>query len=153
MDPFDASCIDEFGLAIGKGPERGHLAVWCFAVAVSFFIYRPSFIDAARVNNFLNLAGFVMEFALPACLLLYVAIIRKVRGRSDHEMGQKLSAAVMGCTILLALTGCSYDKTNLEDATVPLALGLDVIDERLRYYISAPVFSKDIKKKAVKGKE
>lgn len=65
---------------LGKGPERGHLAVWCFAVAVSFFIYRPSFIDAARVNNFLNLAGFVMEFALPACLLLYVAIIRKVRG-------------------------------------------------------------------------
>lgn len=64
---------------------------------------------------------------------------------------KKLSAAVMGCTILLALTGCSYDKTNLEDATVPLALGLDVIDERLRYYISAPVFSKDIKKKSREG--
>lgn len=64
---------------------------------------------------------------------------------------KKLSAAAMGCTILLALTGCSYDKTNLEDATVPLALGLDVIDERLRYYISAPVFSKDIKKKSREG--
>lgn len=65
---------------LGKDKERGHLAVWCFAVAVSFFIYRPSFIDAARVNSFLNLTGFVMEFALPVCLLLYVAIIKKVRG-------------------------------------------------------------------------
>ncbi|MGG4103559.1 endospore germination permease [Paenibacillus lautus] len=65
---------------LGKDRERGHLALWCFAIVVSFFIYRPSFIDAARVNNVLNLTGFVMEFALPVCLLLYVAIIKKVRG-------------------------------------------------------------------------
>ncbi|MGG3281037.1 GerAB/ArcD/ProY family transporter [Paenibacillus solani] len=65
---------------LGRGGERGSLVVWCFAVAVSFFIYKPSFIDAARVNNFLSLTGFVMEFALPVCLLLYMAIAKKVRG-------------------------------------------------------------------------
>lgn len=61
------------------------------------------------------------------------------------------SAAVMGCMLLLALIGCSNDKTNLEDATVPLALGLDVKDGKLRYYLSAPVFSRDIKKKSREG--
>ncbi|MFE0555655.1 Ger(x)C family spore germination protein [Paenibacillus sp. NPDC058910] len=60
-------------------------------------------------------------------------------------------AAVLGCTLLLALIGCGNDKTNLEDATVPLALGLDVIDERLHYYISAPVFTRDIQKKSRGG--
>jgi len=59
--------------------------------------------------------------------------------------------AVMSIALLLALFGCSNDKTDLEDATVPLALGLDVIDEKLRYYISAPVFSKDISKKSREG--
>lgn len=63
----------------------------------------------------------------------------------------KFSAIVMCCTLLLALIGCGSDKTNLEDATVPLALGLDVIDGKLRYYMSAPVFSKDIQKKSREG--
>lgn len=65
---------------LGKSRERGHLVVWCLAIAVGFFIYRPSFMDAARVNNILNLFGFMMEFALPVCLLLYVAISKRVRG-------------------------------------------------------------------------
>jgi len=59
--------------------------------------------------------------------------------------------AVMSFALFLALLGCSSDKKDLEDATVPLALGLDVRDEKLRYYISAPVFSKDIKKKSREG--
>lgn len=58
---------------------------------------------------------------------------------------------VISIALLLALLGCSTDKTDLEDATVPLALGLDVKDDKLRYYISAPVFSKDIRKKSREG--
>ncbi|MCG7381866.1 Ger(x)C family spore germination protein [Paenibacillus sp. ACRRY] len=49
---------------------------------------------------------------------------------------------------MCSITGCGSGKTNLEDATVPLALGLDVEDQKLHYYVSAPVFSKDIQKKS-----
>lgn len=52
------------------------------------------------------------------------------------------------CCLCFVLTGCGSDRLNLEDASVPLAIGLDVEDEKLHYYISAPVFSKDIKKKS-----
>ncbi|MFK0521844.1 Ger(x)C family spore germination protein [Paenibacillus illinoisensis] len=55
------------------------------------------------------------------------------------------------CALLVVLAGCANDKTNLEDATIPLALGLDVKDKKLHYYISAPVFSKDIQKKSREG--
>ncbi|KOP68318.1 spore gernimation protein GerC [Bacillus sp. FJAT-18019] len=64
---------------------------------------------------------------------------------------KKFSAVAMSCTLLLALISCSSDKNNLEDATVPLSLGLDVIDGKLHYYLSAPVFSKDIEKKSREG--
>ncbi|MFS0869008.1 Ger(x)C family spore germination protein [Paenibacillus xylanilyticus] len=57
----------------------------------------------------------------------------------------------VSCILLAALAGCANDKTNLEDATVPLALGLDVKDKKLHYFISAPVFSKDIQKKTREG--
>lgn len=67
------------------------------------------------------------------------------------KWGVKFMISSLFCIVLAALTGCSNDKTNLEDATVPLALGLDVIDKKLHYYISAPVFSKDIQKKSREG--
>ena len=57
----------------------------------------------------------------------------------------------VSCILLAALAGCASDKTNLEDATVPLALGLDIKDKKLHYYVSAPVFSKDIQKKSREG--
>lgn len=63
----------------------------------------------------------------------------------------KFIISVVSCILLVALAGCASDKTNLEDATVPLALGLDVKDKKLHYYISAPVFSKDIQKKSREG--
>ncbi|WKL02185.1 hypothetical protein Q0F98_38945 [Paenibacillus amylolyticus] len=63
----------------------------------------------------------------------------------------KFIISVVSCILLVAPAGCASDKTNLEDATVPLALGLDVKDKKLHYYISAPVFSKDIQKKSREG--
>ncbi|NUU78842.1 GerAB/ArcD/ProY family transporter [Paenibacillus xylanilyticus] len=68
---------------VGIGQERYHLAVWCIVIEISFFLYRPSFIESATINYTLNFIGFIMEFALPACVLLYVAI-RKKRGRGKH---------------------------------------------------------------------
>ncbi|MCM3782283.1 spore germination protein [Neobacillus mesonae] len=65
---------------IGKGQERNYLGVWCIIIAVSIFIYRPSFFDAAIINNALNLIGFIIEFVLPLCLLIYVMIKNKVKG-------------------------------------------------------------------------
>lgn len=67
---------------MGKGQERYHLAVWCVVIEISFFLYRPSFIESAQINYALNYIGFMMEFALPAGILLYVAIRKKMgRGR------------------------------------------------------------------------
>lgn len=57
----------------------------------------------------------------------------------------KVLAACIACMMLLA--GCR-DKLSLEDATVPLALGLEVEDDKFHSYISAPVFSRDIQKKS-----
>jgi len=62
-----------------KSRERSHLAFWCLVIMVSFIIYRPSFAEAAQVNNFLNVIGFWIEFALPVLLLVYVAITKKVK--------------------------------------------------------------------------
>ncbi|MEF2967006.1 Ger(x)C family spore germination protein [Paenibacillus sp. M1] len=59
---------------------------------------------------------------------------------------RKVAACVAGLLFLL-LTGCN-DKLNLEDSTVPLGLGLDIVDDKLHFYVSAPVFSKEAKKKS-----
>ncbi|MCM3782282.1 Ger(x)C family spore germination protein [Neobacillus mesonae] len=59
--------------------------------------------------------------------------------------------ASMCFVLFFMLTGCSNDKTNIDEATVPLSMGLDVIEDKLHYYISAPVFSKDIQKKSREG--
>ncbi|WP_416296430.1 hypothetical protein ACM7Q1_05885 [Paenibacillus illinoisensis] len=61
---------------------------------------------------------------------------------------KKTVISIVVCIWLCSITGCGSGKTNLEDATVPLALGLDVEDQKLHYYVSAPVFSKDIQKKS-----
>lgn len=61
---------------------------------------------------------------------------------------KKAGISIVVCIWLCSITGCGSGKTNLEDATVPLALGLDVKDQKLHYYVSAPVFSKDIQKKS-----
>jgi spore germination protein (amino acid permease) len=65
---------------LGKGKDNIHLAAWCILMEISFFIYRPSFMAAAQINNSLNLIGFVMEFVLPAAILLYVVIFNKWKG-------------------------------------------------------------------------
>lgn len=62
-----------------KDRERSHVAFWCLVIMVSFIIYRPSFAEAAKVNSFLNVIGFWMEFALPVLLLVYVTITKKVK--------------------------------------------------------------------------
>lgn len=50
--------------------------------------------------------------------------------------------------VCLLSAGCG-DKLDLENAITPLALGLDLDDEdKFHFYISSPVFSKDIKKKS-----
>lgn len=67
------------------------------------------------------------------------------------KMKYKLFVAAMCCLFIFSLIGCSNDKTNIDEATVPLSLGLDVVDEKLHYYISAPVFSKEIQKKSREG--
>ncbi|MEK4435968.1 GerAB/ArcD/ProY family transporter [Paenibacillus sp. FSL K6-2862] len=72
---------------LGKGKDNIHLAVWCIVIQISFFIYRPSFMAAGQINNSLNLIGFVMEFVLPAAILLYVVIFNKWKGGNKHEMG------------------------------------------------------------------
>jgi Ger(x)C family germination protein len=54
------------------------------------------------------------------------------------------------CTAVLCLLlqGCN-DRVNLEDVSLPLALGLDLNEkEKFQFSISAPIFSKDIKKKS-----
>jgi len=61
---------------------------------------------------------------------------------------EKTIISTVLCIGLSSLTGCGNGKINLEDATVPLALGLDVKNQKLHYYVSAPVFSKDIQKKS-----
>ncbi|MCG7381867.1 endospore germination permease [Paenibacillus sp. ACRRY] len=65
---------------LGKGRDKTHLAIWCIVIEISFFIYRPSFMAAAQVNSSLNFIGFVMEFVLPAVLLMYVIIYKKWKG-------------------------------------------------------------------------
>ncbi|WP_054024012.1 Ger(x)C family spore germination protein [Bacillus sp. FJAT-28004] len=51
-------------------------------------------------------------------------------------------------TICLTTSGCG-DQLYLENAATPLALGLDLDkNEKLHFYSSAPVFSKNIKKKS-----
>lgn len=50
--------------------------------------------------------------------------------------------------LCLLLPGCN-DRLNLEDASLPLALGMDLNEkQKFQFYISAPIFSKDIKKKS-----
>ncbi|WP_028549620.1 Ger(x)C family spore germination protein [Paenibacillus sp. UNC451MF] len=58
-----------------------------------------------------------------------------------------LAVCILSIAAVLLLTGCS-DRTDLEDATIPLALGLD-LDENNKFhvYITSPEFSKSVKKK------
>lgn len=64
---------------LGKGSDRTHLAVWSILMLIGFFFYRPSFFDAAIINDSLNYIGFIIEFAMPCCLLLYLFIREKFR--------------------------------------------------------------------------
>ncbi|WP_165280046.1 Ger(x)C family spore germination protein [Paenibacillus protaetiae] len=65
-----------------------------------------------------------------------------------------LKAAVRCGIVLILLSGfltsaCSTDKLDLENASVPLALGLDLDEnQKIHYYLSTPVFNHDIKKKS-----
>ncbi|MBW7454045.1 Ger(x)C family spore germination protein [Paenibacillus sepulcri] len=55
-----------------------------------------------------------------------------------------LSAAIVGFTA----SGCS-DQLDLENASIPLAIGMDLDNEdKFHFYSTAPVFSKNIKKKS-----
>ncbi|NOU91714.1 Ger(x)C family spore germination protein [Paenibacillus sp. LMG 31456] len=50
--------------------------------------------------------------------------------------------------IIICLTGCS-DRLDMEDASFPLALGLDIdANDKFHIYVTNPVFSKNVKKKS-----
>ncbi|MFD0681355.1 MULTISPECIES: Ger(x)C family spore germination protein [unclassified Paenibacillus] len=50
--------------------------------------------------------------------------------------------------VIICLAGCS-DRLDMEDATFPLALGLDIDDnDKFHIYITNPVFNKNVKKKS-----
>ncbi|MEF2967007.1 endospore germination permease [Paenibacillus sp. M1] len=66
---------------LGKGTDRGHLAVWCAVIGISIIIYRSGYQDAYRLIRNFNLIGFIMEFAMPVCLLVYLAIYTRIKGR------------------------------------------------------------------------
>lgn len=62
-----------------------------------------------------------------------------------HTIARILLVAVM----VLLLSSCS-DQLNLENATTPLVLGMDLDkNEKFHFYLTAPVFSNRIKKKSV----
>ncbi len=53
---------------------------------------------------------------------------------------------LLACLLLIPLTGCA-DQIDLETATVPLALGMDLDEEgRFHYFTSEPIFSSKLKK-------
>ncbi|BBH18841.1 germination protein GerYC [Paenibacillus baekrokdamisoli] len=60
----------------------------------------------------------------------------------------RLLSIVIATSIVVLLVGCN-DQLNMEDASIPLAIGVDLNKtNRFQIYSSTPIFSKDIKKKS-----
>ncbi|CAH1206793.1 hypothetical protein PAECIP111893_02614 [Paenibacillus plantiphilus] len=61
-----------------------------------------------------------------------------------------LSALTIVVLVCLTTTTSCQDQLNLEDASTPLAIGLDLNeDNQFEFYTSTPIFSKNIKKKSL----
>lgn len=59
---------------VGKQDHRNHLRLLWLFIAVGTFFFMPTFFQSERMNTLLGQIGFVVEYMVPACLLLYVWI-------------------------------------------------------------------------------
>lgn len=59
---------------IGKQDHRNHLRLLWLFIAVGTYFFMPTFFQSERMNTLLGQIGFVVEYLVPGCLLLYVWI-------------------------------------------------------------------------------
>lgn len=68
---------------IGKEDHRGHLRLLWLLLAASSFFYVPTFTQNDRMESNLTKAGVGFEFVFPICLLVYIWIYERYRGRKN----------------------------------------------------------------------
>ncbi|MDQ0887044.1 spore germination protein (amino acid permease) [Paenibacillus sp. V4I9] len=59
---------------IGKQDHRNHLRLLWLFIAVGSYFFMPTFFQSEKMNTLLGQIGFVVEYIVPVCLLLYVWI-------------------------------------------------------------------------------
>lgn len=59
---------------IGKHDHRNHLRLLWLFIAVGTYFFMPTFFQSEQMNIMLGQIGFVVEYMVPGCLLLYVWI-------------------------------------------------------------------------------
>lgn len=57
---------------IGKQDHRNHLRLLWLFIAVGTYFFMPTFFQSERMNTLLGQIGFVVEYIVPSCLLLYI---------------------------------------------------------------------------------